>query len=103
MASPGSPPLRKGAFYRILDGGRFLVLEDSTREKLTVQGRSPDEGMMMVEADMGTIYGLDGIGRRVPIRWYFPKDGYDLEAVLMRAREIEERHAALRELGCPGG
>lgn len=85
MAGPGSPPLRKGAFYRILDGGAFLVLEDSTRRELAVQWRSADEGMMMVEAEMGTVYGMDGIGRRVPIRWYFPKGGYDLEAVLARA------------------
>ena len=97
-----SRPLGKGTFYRILDGGRFLVLEDSTRRGLSVQGRAADEEMG-VEADTGTIHGPDGIGRRVPIRWYFPKDGYGLEAVLARAREIEDRHRKLRDPGCPGG
>ncbi len=100
---PDSRPLARGRFYRILDDGRFLVLEDSTRDGLTVQGRSADGGMMGVEADTGTIHGMDGVGRRVPIRWYFPKGEHGLEAVLARAQEMEDRYSKMRGQGCPGG
>ena len=59
--------------------------------------------MMGVEADTGTIHGMDGAGRRVPIRWYFPKGEHDLEVVLARAQEMEERYRKTRDLGYPGG
>ena len=96
-------PLARGRFYRVLDDGRFLVLEDSTRDGLTVQGRSADGGMMGVEADTGIIHGMDGVGRRVPIRWYFPKGEHDPGVVLARAQEMEDRYSKMRGQGCPGG
>jgi len=47
------------------------------------------------------IHDMDGIGHWVPIRWYFPKESYELSQVLAHAEAMEKRYVKLRELTCP--
>ena len=92
--------LGKGSYYTIRDGGSSIIMEDRTKRGLGVRETSVDE-KIGVRADKGMIHDMDGIGHAVPIRWYFPKDSYDLPAVLVHAEEMEKRYAKLRELTCP--
>lgn len=102
-AADAEPPvLEKGAFFRILDGGGSYVLADMTKRGLEARSRSFDEGAG-VDADKGVIHDMDGIGREVPIRWFFPKGRYGLGDVLAQARRLEAKYARLRELTCPDG
>ena len=94
------PVLKKGSFYYIKDSEDFLVMEDKTKRGLTVKEHSLDE-KLQVEADKGMIHDMDGIGHWVPIRWFFPKENYDLDDVLIHAEDMEKRYTELRELTCP--
>ena len=94
------PVLKKGSFYFIKDSENFLVMEDKTKRGLTVKEHSLDE-KLQVEADKGMIHDMDGIGHWVPIRWFFPKENYDLDDVLIHAEDMEKRYTKLRELTCP--
>jgi len=94
------PILKKGIFYAILDGSSEIILEDKTKRGLTTQRRSIDE-KYGVESDRGMIYDMDGIGHKVGIRWYFPKDKYDFDKVLEHATEMEQRYRKIREETCP--
>lgn len=95
------PVLGAGAFYRIRDDKLFYILEDSTKDGLAPADRVPD-AYLRVEAERGTIYDMYGTGRRVPIRWYFPKESHGLAEVSAHAERMEKRYAALRDLTCPG-
>lgn len=75
-------------------------MEDKTKKGLTVQERSIDE-KYNVESEKGMIYDMDGIGHKVGIRWYFPKDRYGFETVLIYATELEQRYRKIREETCP--
>ena len=102
-AAPEGPPvLERGTFFRILDGGGSYVLADMTKRGLEARSRSVDDEVG-VEADKGVIHDMDGIGREVPIRWFFPKEGHCLEDALAPARRLEEKYTRLRELTCPDG
>ena len=94
------PILKKGIFYAILDGATDLIMEDKTKRGLTVQERSID-AKYEVNSDKGTIYDMDGIGHKVGIRWYFPKDKYEFEKVLEHATDLEQRYRKIREETCP--
>ncbi len=94
------PVLQKGIFYAIRDGKSDLILEDKTKRGLTAQERSIDE-KYNVESEKGMIYDMDGIGHKVGIRWFFPKDKYSFENVLVHAKEMEERYRKIREETCP--
>ena len=94
------PILKKGSFYYIKNGDTDLVMEDKTKRGLTVKETSIDE-KLKVKADKGMIHDMDGIGHWVPIRWYFPKDQYDLTRVSMYAETMEKKYTELRELTCP--
>lgn len=94
------PILRKGSFYFIKDGNTDLIMEDKTKRGLTVRERTLDE-KLNVEADKGMIHDMDGIGHWVPIRWFFPKNQYNLEKVLEHAEAMEKKYKDLRELTCP--
>ncbi len=94
------PILKNGSFYFIKDGNTDLIMEDKTKRGLTVKERSIDE-KLNVEAEKGMIHDMDGIGHRVPIRWFFPKNLYDLEKVLKHAEAMETKYKELRELTCP--
>jgi hypothetical protein len=94
------PILKKGSFYFIKDGKTDLIMEDKTKRGLTVKERSIDE-KLNVEAEKGMIHDMDGIGHWVPIRWYFPKNQYNLDAVLIHAEAMEKKYKDLRELTCP--
>ena len=94
------PVLKKGSFYYIKDSENFLVMEDKTKRGLTVKEHSLDE-KLQVEADKGMIHDMDGIGHWVPIRWFFPKENYDLDDVLIHAEDMDKRYHELRELTCP--
>ena len=103
-ASAGAEPavLEKGAFFSILDGGDSYVLADMTKRGLEARSRSVDE-KAGVEADKGIIHDMDGIGREVPIRWFYPKGRHGMGDVLAQARGLEEKYTRLRELTCPDG
>ncbi|MDE1829914.1 MAG: hypothetical protein KGI25_06305 [Thaumarchaeota archaeon] len=75
-------------------------MEDKTKRGLTAQERSIDE-KYGAESEKGMIYDMDGIGHKVGIRWFFSKDKYTLEQVLVYAQEIEERYRKIREETCP--
>ncbi len=75
-------------------------MEDKTKRGLTVQERSIDE-KYSVESEKSMIYDMDGIGHKVGIRWFFPKDKYTFENVLVHAKEMEERYRKIREETCP--
>ena len=94
------PIIKKGSFYTIKDDANFLIVEDKTKRGLTVKEHSVDE-KLQVEADKGMIHDMDGIGHWVPIRWFFPKESYDLDKVLVHAESMEKKYAELRELTCP--
>lgn len=92
--------LKKGIFYAIKDGPLDIIMEDKTKRGLTVQERSIDE-KYSVEAEKGMIHDMDGIGHKVGIRWYFPKNKFTLDKVLDYAKEMEERYRKIREETCP--
>jgi hypothetical protein len=94
------PILKKGAFYLIRDANDDLIMEDRTKRALTVRERSVDENIQVL-ADKGMIHDMDGIGHWVSIRWYFPKNNYDLQKVLVHAEKMEKKYTELRELTCP--
>ena len=94
------PILKKGSFYFIKDSKNFLIMEDKTKRGLTIKEHSIDE-KLQVEADKGMIHDMDGIGHWVPIRWFFPKNNYSLEKVLVHAEAMEKKYTELRELTCP--
>lgn len=94
------PILKKGAFYVIREAQDAFILEDRTKRGLTVKEQSVDENLH-VSADKGMIHDMDGIGHWVPIRWYFPKNQYDLQNVLVSAEKMEKKYTELRELTCP--
>jgi len=98
--SPELPILKKGSFYLIKDSKTDLIMEDKTKRGLTVKERSLDE-KLNVEAEKGMIHDMDGIGHWVPIRWFFPKNQYDVEKVLVHAETMEKKYKDLRELTCP--
>ena len=47
------------------------------------------------------IYDMDGIGHRVGIRWFFPKNEYELNKVLVYAEDMEKKYKEIRDLTCP--
>jgi hypothetical protein len=94
------PILKKGSFYIIKDSQADLIMEDKTKRGLTVKERSIDL-KLNVEAEKGMIHDMDGIGHWVPIRWFFPKNKYDIEKVLVHAEAMEKKYKDLRELTCP--
>ncbi len=94
------PVLKKGIYYIIKDGKTDLIMEDKTKRGLTVKERSIDE-KLNVEAEKGMIHDMDGIGHWVAIRWFFPKNKYDIEKVLVHAEAMEKKYKELRELTCP--
>ena len=94
------PILKKGSFYFIKDGENDLIMEDKTKRGLTVKEKSIDD-KLNVEAEKGMIHDMDGIGHWVPIRWFFPKNQYDLEKVLTHAEAMEKKYKDIRELTCP--
>ena len=94
------PILKKGNYYIIKDSKADLIMEEKTKRGLTVKERSIDE-KLNVEAEKGMIHDMDGIGHWVPIRWFFPKNQYDIEKVLVHAEAMEKKYKELRELTCP--
>jgi hypothetical protein len=91
---------KKGQFYFIYDLPDSFVLEDKTKRGLEVRERSVDD-KYGVEADKGMIHDMDGIGHKVGIRWYFPKNHHSLEDVEKAAGIMESRYKAIREMTCP--
>jgi len=94
------PILKKGIYYIIKDSKTDLIMEDKTKRGLTVKEKSIDE-KLNVEAEKGMIHDMDGIGHWVPIRWFFPKNQYDIEKVLVHAEALEKKYKEIRELTCP--
>jgi len=94
------PVLSKGIFYAIRDGPTDFIMEDKTKRGLTVQEQAIDEKYNVI-SEKGMIYDMDGIGHKVGIRWFFPKDKYSFEKVLEHAKEMEERYRKIREETCP--
>ena len=93
------PILKKGDFYYVKESSTDIVLEDKTKRGLEIKERSVSE--LNVMADMGVIYDMDGIGHRVPIRWFFPKSDFSVDRVMVHALAMEKRYTDLRELTCP--
>jgi hypothetical protein len=98
---PAIIPLKKGQFYEIYEkSDSDFVLEDKTKRGLEVREHGYDN-KYGVDSDKGMIYGIDGIGHRIGIRWYFPKPKYSLQHVSEIAEELESRYKAIREMTCP--
>lgn len=106
MAAPPAagelPVIGKGMSYRIRESDSHYILEDAAKDGMSVADRVPDGDLRLVEAERGVMHDMDGIGRRVPIRWYFPKGPYGMEEVLARAEEMDAMYAAMRDTACPG-
>ncbi len=94
------PVLKKGSYYFIKENDSDFILEDRTKRGLTVKETSMDE-KLKVTADKGMIHDMDGIGHWVPVRWYFPKDSFNVEQVTEKAEIMEKKYQELRELTCP--
>jgi len=94
------PVLEKGDFYFIKESDSDFVLEDKTKRGLNIKETSLDE-RLKVNADKGIIYDMEGTGNTVVIRWYFPKNQFTLEDVLIPAKDMEKKYTELRELTCP--
>ena len=92
--------MKQGTFYTVIDGNTDIILEDRTKRGLTVMERSNDE-KYNVDSDKGIIYDMDGIGHKVGIRWYFPKNQYVVEKVYAYATDMEQRYKKIREETCP--
>ncbi len=94
------PVLKKSEYYFIKENDESFVLEDRTKRGLTIKETSIDE-KFNVTADKGMIHDMDGIGHWMPIRWYYSKDSFDLDAVIEHAEDMEKKYIAMRELTCP--
>ena len=96
----GHTILKEGSFYAITDEHDAYVLHDRTKRGLEVRERSVDEktGVM---ADKGMIYGMDGIGHLVAIRWRYDKSAHDISDVKDHADIIERRYEEIRNVTCP--
>jgi hypothetical protein len=94
------PVLKSGSFYFIKDANTAFVMEDKTKRGLTIKETSIDE-KLNVQADKGMIHDMDGIGHWVPIRWYFPKDLFDINKIIEYAESMEKKYTEMRELTCP--
>ena len=94
------PVLKKGSFYYIKESDSDLILEDKTKRGLEIRERSLDENLC-VDSDKGMIHDMDGIGHSVPIRWFFPKNKFNLSQVAIHAEKMETKYTKLRELTCP--
>lgn len=82
-----------------MDRGDEYVLEDKTKVGLSVsENITEDSG---VSVDRGVIHDMEGIGHHVTIRWFFPKERFEIGDVLQRAEAMEEKYIQLRELTCP--
>ena len=94
--------VKKGQFYTIFkDKNRgILILEDRTKRGLAPQETRIDK-RHSVDVENGVIYDMDGIGHKVPIRWYFPEEKFQIDYILNFAEELEKKYKALRELTCP--
>ncbi len=92
--------LKQGTFYSVIDGNSDIILEDRTKRGLTVKERSNDE-KYNVDSDKGIIYDMEGVGHKVGIRWYFPKNQYVIEKVYAYANDMEQRYKKIREETCP--
>jgi uncharacterized protein YegL len=92
--------IKKGSYYYIKESNTNFVMEDLTKRGLTVKDTSIDEKLNVI-ADKGMIHDMDGIGHWVPIRWYFPKDMFNLAKISEFAETMEKKYIELRELTCP--
>jgi hypothetical protein len=92
--------VKKGQFYFIYDTSPHFVLEDRTKRGLEVREHMLDE-KYGVETDRGMIHDMDGIGHKVGIRWYFPRQKFSLDQVIKIAEELESRYKAIRDMTCP--
>jgi hypothetical protein len=92
--------LRKGKFYSILEDSKNLILEDKTKRGLEIKERIKN-----VENDVffekGMIYDMDGIGHKVNIRIFYPKEEFTIEEVEREAKSLEKRYMDIREMTCP--
>ncbi|HJS63442.1 MAG TPA: hypothetical protein VJ767_01120 [Nitrososphaeraceae archaeon] len=94
--------VKKGQFYAIFKkkDGEILILEDRTKRGLVPKEIKKDE-IHSVDVENGLIYDMDGIGHKVPIRWYFPLERFQIDYVVNFAEELEKKYKAIRELTCP--
>ena len=94
------PVLESGSFYLIKDADTHLILEDKTKRGLAIKETSADQ-RLDVKADKGMIHDMDGVGHKVPIRWYFSKETFDISEVMVHAQMIEKKYNEIREMTCP--
>ncbi len=92
--------IKKGRFYFIYDVPEHWILEDKTKRGLEVREKSID-AERNVPSDKGMIYDMDGIGHKVNIRWFYPKEKFPLNDVEKDAQIMEKRYIELREITCP--
>ena len=91
---------KKGKFYFIYEDTTYWVLEDKTKRGLEIKEKTKDQ-IKNVLADKGIIYDMDGKGSKVNIRWYYPKEEFELQSVEKDALVMEKRYLELREITCP--
>lgn len=90
----------KGKFFFIYEDESNFILVDKTKKGLEVKETSIDEKNNVL-ASKGMIYDMDGIGHKVPIRWFYPKDQFSLDYVNNDAQIMENKYIKIREMTCP--
>ena len=97
---PSLSLIKKGKFYFIYENTTYWVLEDKTKRGLEIIEKTKDQ-LKNVLIDRGIIYDMDGKGSKVNIRWYYPKQEFELQSVERDALIMEKRYLELREITCP--
>jgi hypothetical protein len=92
--------LKQGQFYSIFEVGSNLLLEDKTKRGLEVREHIIDN-ISGIEYENGMIHDMDGVGHKVVIRSYFPKEKHSLETVIKIAEDIDAKYKSIREMTCP--
>lgn len=92
--------LKTGRFYFIYDDPVKFVLEDKTKRGLPVIEIKIDD-TVGVMAENGRFYDGNGRGHVIPIRWYFPKNKYNLDQVSTFGDKLDSRYKAIMEETCP--
>jgi hypothetical protein len=93
--------VKRGQFYSIYDSdSKNSVLEDRTKRGLPVIEISMDASLGLM-TEKGRFYDANGRGHVMPIRWYFPKEGYALKQVCKFADKLDNRYKAIMGDTCP--
>lgn len=92
--------LSKGKFFFIYEDSTHYILVDKTKKGLEIKETTIDPERSILSSK-GMIYDMDGIGHKVHIKWFYPKDRFSLDLVNKDAQIMEKKYLKIREMTCP--